>query len=119
MLLGKVADERQFVALAFESLEQHDDPRHEKNQHADPEDEPAQDRDNPNYADREPGNVQEDGLKRVKADKRLLVVGRNHEEDDRRNDGDIGESGCIIVCETILGDLIGHGGSFQERDWNG
>ena len=90
LLLGEVADERQLVAFPFEGLEQHNDPRHKKDEHANREDEPTQDRDDGDNADREPANVQEDGLPGMEADQGLLVVGRNHEEDDGRDDSDLG-----------------------------
>src|ERR1035441_2932757 len=99
--------------FAVERLDQHDDPkdeqsqRHQQRQEAS---EPADDRnpaDNhePNV-DHEPGDEQEDRLPGVEANYGLLVIGRDDQEDDRRDDGDVGKAGGGVVAKASLRSFV-------------
>ena len=103
-LLGsKLADQGQLIAFTLESLEQHDHPDNEKSQAYERNEHPS---DHGNYRehgiDGEGGDAKKDGLPRVKADVGIPVIGFDNQEDDCRDDGDVGQSAGSIVRQTRL-----------------
>ena len=60
----------------------------------------------------EPDNPQKDRLPGVEPYLGFLVVGRDHQEDDRRNEGEVGKARGGIVAKAGLGSFFGHTISF-------
>src|ERR1039457_3578949 len=49
----------------------------------------------------------------MEADSRALVVRRDHQKDDRRNEGEVGKAGGGIVAKAGLDGFFGHASSFD------
>jgi hypothetical protein len=103
LLGGEFADDGQLEAFTLEGFEQQDDPDNqepERNErHEDPADDGDQREDN---VDGESRDTEEDRLPGMELDVRVPVVGLDDQEDDRRNDGDIGERAGSVVREATL-----------------
>src|SRR5438105_9777778 len=98
LLFGKVADDGQLELLALVGLDEAPDRRyqggesHKRNEHPSDDGDDAQD-----DLRGERGQSEKQALEGVKADKRPLVIRFHHQEDDRRDDGDVGQHAGSIV----------------------
>jgi len=104
---GEVTDNGQFEPLAFAGFQDGDDPQGEETEadhhlkHGKHKEDQAKtgyhgDEHRQNQEDHpngKPGHGESDGLEGVEADQRDPVVGFDDEEEDRRDDGDVGERG--------------------------
>jgi len=123
LLLGEISNDRHLEAFTVKGVDHHNEPEDEEQEtHHRPqkqidqaeEGQPANNVEND--IDCNPGNAQEDGLPGVEAHVGVLVEGFNDEEDDRRNERNVGKSAGSIVREAGLV-RFRHGSSFQGRDW--
>ena len=118
---GEIADNRNLEALAIERLDQDDDPEdkqsqihHQVQRPCEPANERHHSQDRQRDSAHNPRDAQKDRLPGVKADERFLVVRRNDQEDNRRDDGDVSKAGGGAVTKAILRSFVGHGSSFLK-----
>ena len=139
LLLGQTAYYRQHEALAIEGADKDDDQDDEEGEidklpERQGEEEDCWEQilhDTDQNVNHRPSNKEEDRLPGMEANIRAVLEGRDDQEDDCRNDGDVGNAGGGVVGEA--GRIrIGHGGSLGawlldsdrqlvnplERQWN-
>src|ERR1035437_8363608 len=122
LLLGQPADDGQLDALAVEGVDEHDEPDDEEDEidklpqrqgeEDDGWDEILHDLDQNVYY--RPGNEEEDRLPGMEADIGTSLEGFDDQENDCRDDGDVGDAAGGVVREAGRIE-IGHGSSFEAR----
>jgi len=108
LLLGEVAEDGQFEELAVEGADKDDDQDDEEGEidklpQGQGEEEHCGDEilhDLDENVDHRPGNVKEDRLPGMEADIGASLEGLEDQEDDGRNDGDVGDAASGIVREA-------------------
>ena len=103
LLFSQVADKRELEALALRGLQDHNDPKDKEPDQNERDQYPPNDgNDRQNDLDGEGRNAQEDRLPRVEADVGVLVERLDNQEDDRLNDGDVGQCASRNVGQALL-----------------
>src|SRR5438874_6727306 len=113
LFFGDVADYGQFEHLALIRLDKEEQPDREFRDRDQRPNKQAEQSHEGNRGDHRKSNPQDDashaeeqGLKGVETDKTVTVVRLYHEENDRRNDSDIGEKARNVIGEAVDGALV-------------
>src|SRR5256885_8545692 len=107
LFFGDVADYGQFEHLALIRLDKEEQPDREFRDRDQRPNKQAEQSHEGNRGDHRKSNpeddashAEEEGLKGVETDKTVTVVGLHHEENDRRNESDIGEKARNVIGEA-------------------
>src|SRR5205814_1930802 len=107
--LRKVADHRNLELAALEGFDDTDNPKHKDAEMAKQSNDPSDHRHNRDDGAGDAQNRQSQTLEGVELYDLVLAVWLNDQKNDRRNNGDISETACNIVCQPASGSCRSRG----------